>query len=326
MARRKTSKPAPNRAVTSDIDIVIPVYGNPEGLKACLAGVDVAGLSVKYMVYIVDDQSPEDSRPALEAIYATLAPNTHKLIRNSKNLGFPYTANKGASEGLGKYILFLNTDVVLDPGALREIIKTFEMTPAQLPHSPGAIDKELEHAGVGAVSPKLLFSDDSPHGPPGHVQHAGMYFRLDGMPMHAFLGWAPDNPRVNVMRSIQAATGACLAVRRDTWNLVTENLKKLGDDSNGAFSLAYGRGTFEDVELCLSVRGVGYKVIYQPSVVASHVVGASSANNSQGFNLHRNRSIFGVRAGHLVEYDHWAINMWPVEGASQQASQPGASP
>lgn len=314
MARRKVRDERYKTTLKTDLDIVIPVYGNPQGLRACLAGIETAGLLYDYRVYIVDDQSPEDDKAEIEAIYATLPGKTHKLIRNSRNMGFPFTVNRGASEGFSPIILFLNSDVVLEAGAISAMMKVFNMPPSELPHNPGQMDEALENAGAGAVSPKLIFSDDSPHGTPGHIQHAGMYFRLDGTPQHAFMNWGADNPRVNVMRSLQIATGACLAVRREVFNLIVENYRQLGETNlNGAFNLNYGRGTFEDMEFCLSVRGVGWKVIYQPEAVASHFVGQSSAAKGIGFDLARNLQIFQIRAGHLLKYDHYLFSRW--EGA-----------
>jgi GT2 family glycosyltransferase len=301
------------------LDIVIPVYGNPEGLRACLDSVEQTGLSVDYRVSIVDDYSPAEHKARLEAIYSTLPESVYKVYRNSENKGFPYTANKGAMAGRSPHILFLNSDIVLQSGALTSMLRVFAMSPEELPSNPGTFDEEHRLSTAGVVVPKLIFPEDTPHGKPGTVQHAGMCFHISGEPMHPFIGWSADNPLVNVRRSLQIATGACMMTSRAAWDAVVKNSRLTGDEGgkNGGFSEVYGRGTYEDIEYCLKVRGVGYKVIYEPEAVATHYVGASSALQEAHFNLKRNAYIFQARAEGFIRYDHLHFS-YPVSLLERQ--------
>jgi GT2 family glycosyltransferase len=132
-----------------------------------------------------------------------------------------------------------------------------------------------------------------------------MDFNLAGNPIHVNIGWGADHPKVTMQRGVQAVTGACMMVRREAWDKVTQAYRQAGDPSTGGFNLVYGRGTYEDLELCFAARSNGYRVIYEPAAVGYHHVGASAIADGQGFDLQRNLSIFRARCGHLMLWGEW---------------------
>jgi GT2 family glycosyltransferase len=297
MAKRKMKRRLNSNQ--HDLDIVIPVYGQPDLLRECLQSVEVAGLTVDYQLLLVDDCSPD--RDALEPLYTSLNSDT-KVLYNQQNKGFPATANRGAAAGKSPAILFLNTDVTLEKNALRAMLDALWGDIAKGPISPGS------DAKTGVVGPKLLFPK-SPNIPPewqGTVQHAGLAINGQGRPFHIQKGWAADNPRLNEPRAMQAVTGACMMTRRDLWETVQKTYRQNGDPSGGGFNEVYALGTYEDVEYCFAARGNEYKVVYQPLATGYHHVGASVANHDGGgYPLGRNQSIFMARCGHLLFWDEW---------------------
>lgn len=235
-------------------------------------------------VTIVDDFSPEDDIEKLKAIYTYIS---HRVLKNPQNRGYPYTVNRGVETGRAPFVLLLNSDVVLHENCLQEMVSTL---------------KQIPDAGI--VGAKLLFPVDS-HWLPKHsnyrvIQHAGLAFNLNG-PFHIHHSWSEKNPRVNRTREVSAVTGACLMVRRTTWKHVARGWPK-GDPTRGALNLVYGRGTYEDVELCIAAKALGYSTIYNHKAVATHETGAS-VGAVGGYPLSRNAGIFRARCGHLVQYD-----------------------
>ena len=267
------------------LDVVIPVFGQPEMLQRCLAAVEDTKGDLAIKVILVDDASPD--KEAMRPVYDSLDGHT-RLLYNSQNAGFPRTVNRGVMQGKAPFILVLNSDVELQPGCLQAMLA------------------EFDDPKVGVVGPKLLFPPDSTdlHRPAGKVQHAGLGVNWQGQVVHLNLAWSADHPKVNQRRVLQAVTGACLTTRREARNKVAQVYKATGDPSGGAFNEVYGRGTYEDVEYCFAVRGNGYQVIYQPKAVATHYTGGS-AKDTGGFPLRRNEMIFRARCGHMMAWDQW---------------------
>lgn len=164
--------------------------------------------------------------------------------RNPVNLGFPGNCNAGARRAYGNILLFLNQDcLALTPNFDRVICDFFDGDPE-----------------VGIVGPTLLFPD-------GRVQSVGGRFDLKCQPYHEFLGasnldWEP----ISVPRRMSWVTGAALAIRRELW-------EKLG-----GFDFEYGRGYFEDADLCIRAQLLGAQVWHLPTVRFQHRVGSTGGN------------------------------------------------
>lgn len=300
MAKRTRRQSSSNQL--KELDIVIPVYGRPDLLTECLNSLALAAFDVDYQLTIVDDFSPD--KPAMEVIYNSLNSDS-RILENYQNRGFPATANRGVAAGKAPAILILNSDVTLQPGAVRKMLDT--LYGDQAPKGPITAGPD---APVGVVGPKLLFPETANIPPEwrGKIQHAGLAISGAGRPFHIHKGWSADNERANYARTMQAVTGACLMIKRELWHRITENQKRAGDPSSGAFNEIYGLGTYEDVELCFAARGNGYRVVYEPAAVGYHHVGASVASHQErGYPLTRNHSIFMARCGHLMIWDEWLL-------------------
>jgi len=299
MAKRKRLPALPEEV--SELDIVIPVYGRPDLLKECLAAIPLAGFDVNYKLFLVDDKSPEPG--PLEILYNSLNSQA-RIIRNPQNMGFPAAANRGAAQGHAPAILFLNSDVVLKPNALRIMLNSLWSSQIER----GIFDPP-DIKGVGIVAPKLLFPEGGhdQNRPGGKVQHVGIAFNGAGKPFHALIGWSSDNPKVNIKRSLQAVSGACLLIRRALFDQIWRGYQAVGDPSAGGFNEVYGLGTYEDIELSFAVRSLGYQVLVEPRAVGYHYVGGSAAAQPGGYPLGRNENIFRARCGQLILWDEWAV-------------------
>jgi GT2 family glycosyltransferase len=136
-----------------------------------------------------------------------------------------------------EHMVLMNDDVVVrEPGWLRALM-TF------------AMDEE-----VGGAGARLLYGD-------GRLQHAGIPGGLFGACAHAWMGQAPRDPTYNdwalVHREWSMVTGAVFATRR----AVLERLN--GFDER--FTLE-----FNDIDLCLRMGLIGYKIVYTPFAELLH--------------------------------------------------------
>ncbi|WP_255556557.1 glycosyltransferase family 2 protein [Methylococcus sp. Mc7] len=96
------------------IDIVIVNWNSGTQLRECLRSIENLGNeAAPVTVTVVDNASSDGSADGLPSPSYAL-----RVIRNPANLGFGRASNLGAREGSAGYLLFLNPDTRLHPGAL----------------------------------------------------------------------------------------------------------------------------------------------------------------------------------------------------------------
>lgn len=200
--------------------------------------------------------------------------------RSAKNNGFPTGANSAIKMGNSKYVLFITDDVILLDGFLDT-----------------ALTKMADDQLIGVQGFKLIFPKNSndQRRPAGKVQHVGHAFTLQGECIHPLVGWSVDNPKCCVSRELQSVTGAVMMFRRDVFSRV------------GGFDEVYGRGTYEDADICMKIRANKYKVWFNADAVAEHYTGATAEALQLPFPLNQNRHIFNERwlQKGFVQWDSW---------------------
>ena len=99
----------------STLDIIIVNGNSGDLLKKCLSSIALTTQEhfLLSRVVVVDDLSNDDSITGLESIDLPL-----KLICNEKRSGYGASCNIGSEYCESDYLLFLNTDVTLNPNSL----------------------------------------------------------------------------------------------------------------------------------------------------------------------------------------------------------------
>jgi GT2 family glycosyltransferase len=251
----------------------VPYFGPIEWMQKCLASIPLAAGDTPFNVIVVDDfyQDGEELRKLIATMPYHIA-----LLRNKENDGFGATCNRGARAGGSRLIYFLNTDTESLPNSISLLAQAIMADPS-----------------IAIAGPRLLFPLDSVDAgrPAGKIQHAGIEINIRGDPFHVFLGWSKDNPKVLVSRMVTAVTGAALMIRREDFNAV------------GGFDPLWGKGTFEDVDICLKVQTNSKKVIYCPQAEAYHEAGGSKVP----YPLQQNLMIFKARWGGMLRWSEWEL-------------------
>lgn len=143
-----------------------------------------------------------------------------------------------------EYLVLMNDDLIIRRPDWLQALMTF------------AANEE-----VGGVGARLLYPDN-------RIQHVGMPAGVLGPCTHAFIG-QPATSRTyqnwaEIHREWSIVTGAVFATRRDVLQRVS------GFDEN--FPL-----NFNDVDLCLRLRLLGYRIVYTPFAEFTHYESASRA-------------------------------------------------
>jgi len=103
------------------ISIIVPVYNNPADLHECLSAL-IASSCPRSEMIVVDDGSTDDT-PSVATDMGVA------VLRLAKNSGPSAARNYGVRHARGEIIFFVDADVVVMPGAVSRVLKTFNEKP-----------------------------------------------------------------------------------------------------------------------------------------------------------------------------------------------------
>jgi len=181
-------------------------------------------------------------------------------------------ACKQATEvATGDYILLLNNDIEVGPGWLEALLDPFRDT------------------STGIVGAKFVYPD-------GILEASGGITWRDGTGCNYGHGDDPNLPQYCYKKAVDYCSGACLIVPRKLWEEI------------GGFDPRYDPAHYDDIDLCFTVRSMGYNVIYQPRAVVTHH-GDTSAGKEPSSGYKRlqetNRHKFLAKWQIELERDHY---------------------
>ncbi len=221
--------------------IVIPLYRNLDFLRFQFSSMatDPWLMANAEFIFVLDSPEVQDDTEHMLGGLNILHDMPFKLAIMNRNGGYARACNAGASIATGTTIVMLNSDVVpSEHGWLQQLIQPL-----------------FDEPKLGAIGPRLLFED-------GSLQHAGLYFARDRQGIwlnhHYHKGMPGNYPPARRGRDVPGVTGACLITRKDIFDLV------------GGYSEDYVIGDYEDSDLCLKIRQLGFQIYYEPSVALYH--------------------------------------------------------
>ena len=156
-----------------------------------------------------------------------------------KPYNFSDKCNHGALQARGEILIFLNDDV--------------------RPLQDDWLENTIEYLlipGVGGVSPKLVYEDDS-------IQYAGMATGVRGLTGTTFHGYPKDSTAyINFpqsVRNVSILSGACLAIKKDIFLRV------------GGFDKVNTPSSHSDVDLSFKLLDAGHRLVYTPYATLRHI-------------------------------------------------------
>jgi N-acetylglucosaminyl-diphospho-decaprenol L-rhamnosyltransferase len=224
------------------IDVVTVTYNSAETVTRALEPL-TGQPSIRIVA--VDNASADSTL----AVLSDLPVDTIPL---AENRGFAHGCNVGSQVGKAPFVLFLNPDAVIDPGAVQLLADELEAD---------------ERAG--AAAPRILEGDGSldfslRRFPRLRSTFAQALFLHRVFPDATWVDEVvrdrSDYERASV---IDWVSGACILVRRSV-------LEELGGLDESFFHYS------EDVDLCARIWESGYQVRYVPTAVAHHDGGVSA--------------------------------------------------
>lgn len=192
------------------------------------------------------------------------------------NLGFAGAVNRGRSMSRGEFLLLLHDDVEVLPGWMEALLETAD-----------------SHPEAGAVGGMVLFPD-------GRLQGVGWILWRNGLTSPPWVGDAPEPSTFNRLQVVDYCGSASLLLRTSAW------------DAIGGLDEQFYPAYFVDVDLCMSLRRVGYTVLCQPKSQIYHHGGASSSPSFRNFIAEKNHKRFIQKWAETLEQQEPFENNCPA--------------
>jgi len=266
-----------------DLSIIIVNWNTRELLAGCLRSIANCELRITNYrtpatpiyrsinlpaaeVFVVDNASTDGSATMVREHFPWV-----RLIENTENVGFARANNQGIALATGRYVLLLNPDTEIHPGALETLIEFMGATPE-----------------AGACGPRLLNGD-------GTLQHGCHPMLTPGREFWRLLFLERFWPRttypidrwdVATPRQVEVIKGACLLLRRAALDQV------------GVLDESYFMYT-EEVDLCYRLTQAGWGLWCVPAAAVTHYGEGSSrqAAESMYIQLYRSKVQFYRKFG-----------------------------
>jgi len=240
-----------------DLSVIILNYNTKKLLLNCLNSIYNSKIkNYNIEIIVVDNNSVDGSVDAVlkfKKLHQSKSNISNlKLIKNTQNIGFAAGNNRGVLQARGRYILFLNSDTVLEKNTLQGQIKFMDTHPDYVASTCFVYLKN------GKIDPASHRGEPTPWSSFTYFAKLEKLFpksKLFGQYHH---GWQ-DLTKVH---AVPVVTGAFMMVKKKI-------LDQIGLFDEAFFMYA------EDVDLCLRINKAGHKIGFNPKVKVLHLKGQS---------------------------------------------------
>lgn len=220
------------------VSIIIPTKNQLPMLQRCIESILEKTSYPNYEIIIIDNNSDDPLvLPYLEQLELLLSDRL-RVFEYPHAFNFSAINNAAVGQANGDYLVLLNNDTAIIQNSWLEELLHHAMRPE-----------------VGIVGAKLLY-------PNGLVQHAGVVLGLRGPADHPCIGASLEESgymhRLQLDQQYSVVTAACMMVRKSVY-------EQAGGMDEHDFKVSYN-----DVDLCLKVKTLGYSVVWTPYSVVMH--------------------------------------------------------
>ena len=226
------------------LSIIIPTHNRAESLKRVIESILALQGEADFEFVIVDNNSTDNTKKVVEN-YSEIARYVFE-----ENTAFTKARGTGADYANGDIFLYLDDDVVIHSGALKEIVNVF-----------------MQYPDCGVIAGKILPEYEII--PPDWTLAC----------QKSFNGWSLYNPEIieelgSGFQEVFSAAGPMMAIRREAYEKVggfpPDTIGVETNQKSNTFRKLYvGPG---DYGLCHKVKKKGYKLYYSPKISCSHVI------------------------------------------------------
>jgi GT2 family glycosyltransferase len=232
----------------TSVAVVVVNYNTVGHLDACLQSVRREGPAETI---VIDNGSTDGSIELVVRSYPEA-----RIIIDPTNPGFGSAANHAIAAASSPYVLLLNADTVLRPGAIAGITRYLDDNPEVAVLGPRLLnlDGSLQPSTFFFPTPLMVFLAET------RIGYIARY--VPGFRDFYLRTWAHDRPR-----RVPWVRGAAMGIRR------------IAFDDVGGFDREYAM-YFEEVDLCFRLGSNGWLTHFAPVADIVHAHGASTTQRA----------------------------------------------
>ncbi len=218
------------------VSIIIPTKNHFKILKRCIDSLVLKTTYNNFEILVIDNNS--DDKETLAYLHEIGNNEKITVLKDKQKFNFSSINNKAVNYTGGSYLCFLNDDTeVISPDWLSEMV------------SIGV------QQGVGAVGARLWYPNNT-------LQHGGVVLGIGGVASHSHKripkGKGGYFNRAALIQEFSAVTAACMLLPKKVF-------KEVGGFDEKNLTVA-----FNDVDLCLRIRELDYRVVWTPYAELYH--------------------------------------------------------
>lgn len=232
------------------VSIVIVSWNHGEFLPGCLEALKTQTYS-SIEIFVIDNASSDGSILWIQEKYPDV-----KIKVFKENMGFSKAFNYGMTLTKGEFIMSLNPDVVTTPDFIHQMVK--------------GIDRDEK---IGCAAPKLMRANN-----PSLIDSTGLFLNRLRKPYDRGQN-KKDIGQYDHQTEVFGACGAAALYRREMVEEISINGEFLDEDF-----FAY----YEDADISWRAKILGWRCIFVPTAIATHVRGWGDTLHKQANNDLRN--------------------------------------
>ena len=234
--------------MSPELTIIVVTYQCKDQARACLASIFDATVGVSFEVVVLDNASDDGTAQMIREEFPQV-----RLLALDENIGFAAGVNRAADVAGGEYLLLLNPDTVVHPGAIERLVTFARSHPEHGIYGGRTLNPD------GSINPGSCWGRPTVWSLVCFASMLSTAFKRSRLFDPESLGhWERDT-----VREVDIVTGCLLLIQRALWNEL--------DGFDHRFFM-YG----EDADLALRAAKAGFRPVITPDSVITHEVGASS--------------------------------------------------
>jgi GT2 family glycosyltransferase len=241
-----------------DLSICIVSYRSRALLGDCLVSIYQTTKNILFEVIVVDNNSQDGTIEMVQEKF----PNV-RLIMNAYNADFVRGTNQALKKSAGRYVLWLNNDTLVLPGALDALVNFMDSNPDCGICTPKVVNRDL------TLQKQCRRSFATPWDVFCYFSGLSRLFSKSSLFARYLMTYKAEDE----VHETDAVSGCCLLARREVMNqigLIDERFIIYQDDA----------------DYCFRARRAGWKVYYYPKAQIIHFGGLG------GTRVHPYRHIF----------------------------------